>query len=254
MIFFRVEDGIHMSPGGLQSKSITDDDLYPLFPHEGSLPQAVFRLGVAVWPPDDTRPQLQKFSIVQGYLYYDYMDVNNFTRTLVYDIAAGGWVWDNYLTPTSIHAANDGESVQGTLTGGADGTIRQMLSTGGTEAVVGVLTTAAIGGAGWQHIRAITLEYTSSATITLRFIPADQNGSYGPPQVTLPSTGGNATKYYFVVGANKWKWLQFQFSFTDPTAQIYIRGMAVEMKAWGSAGAYRPVMPFGQSGGEGAEG
>ena len=45
-IFFRVDDGIHISPGGLGSESITDGDLYPLFSHEGSVPSPVSRPGL----------------------------------------------------------------------------------------------------------------------------------------------------------------------------------------------------------------
>ena len=36
IIYFRVSDGIHVSPGGGESQSITDGDLYPLFPHENA--------------------------------------------------------------------------------------------------------------------------------------------------------------------------------------------------------------------------
>jgi hypothetical protein len=71
-IFFRVDDGIHVSVGGLSSKSITDDVLYSLFSHEGSTPQPIVRNGNTIFPPDDTQPQLQKFSYQNGYLYYAY--------------------------------------------------------------------------------------------------------------------------------------------------------------------------------------
>ena len=61
-IFFRVDDGIHVSPGGLGSESITDGDLYPLFAHEGSTPQSVERNGVTWVPPEhDSKPELQQF-------------------------------------------------------------------------------------------------------------------------------------------------------------------------------------------------
>ena len=71
-IFFRVDDGIHVSVGGLSSKSITDETLYPLFSHEGSAPQSIVRNGVIIYPPDDTDPDSQQFSYQNGYLYYKY--------------------------------------------------------------------------------------------------------------------------------------------------------------------------------------
>ena len=71
-IFFRVDDGIHFSRGGAASVSITDEDLYPLFSHEGSTPQPIIRNGVTYWPPDDSRPEKQQFREQNGYLYYDY--------------------------------------------------------------------------------------------------------------------------------------------------------------------------------------
>ena len=70
-IFFRVDDGIHWSRRGAASVSITDDDLYPLFVHEGSTPEPVMRNGETYYPPDDSQPEKQQFSIQNGYLYYD---------------------------------------------------------------------------------------------------------------------------------------------------------------------------------------
>ena len=71
-VFFRVDDGIHWSRNGAASVSITDDDLYPLFVHEGSTPEPIVRNGVTVYPPNDANPESQQFSIQNGYLYYDY--------------------------------------------------------------------------------------------------------------------------------------------------------------------------------------
>ena len=71
-IFFRVDDGIHWSRRGAASASITDEDLYPLFVHEGSTPEPVVRNGKTYYPPDDSQPERQQFSIQNGYLYYDY--------------------------------------------------------------------------------------------------------------------------------------------------------------------------------------
>lgn len=257
LIFFRVDDGIHLSSGGGASRSITDQDLYPIFPHENedggtSVPQPVTRQGVTVYPPDDSQPQKQKFSIINGYLYYDYIGLTDGNpHTLVFDIQAMGWVWDLYTPPATIHATNEGVSQQGVLVGCSDGTIRQLAS-GGTETGTAIVQTAAIGGTGWQTLGPVLIvEYSSSTAITLTGYAADAgNGSYGPTAITIPSSGGAMTKLKLVCGASKWKLLWFQFSSTAPF-QLNLEGFVVQTKDWGSTGAYKEIQPFAENGGGG---
>ncbi len=249
-IFFRVKDGIHISPGGAASKSITDEDLYPLFPHEGSSPASVTRAGYTIYPPDDTKPQGQKFSIADGYLYYDYLDATSTPRSLVFDIAAMGWVWDKYSHPATIHALEEGAGVNGTLVGCSDGTV-STLSSSGTESETAVILTPAIGGRGYQHMGEMVVEYSTSNTITLKCYAADEgNGSYGPSTITLPSTGGLLTKYWLRPSANKWKLMWFEFTSTTPFV-LNCDGFCCFVKDWGASGPYRVMHPFGDSGGEG---
>ncbi len=186
-------------------------------------------------------------------MYWDYMGIDSAYHTLVFDINAMAWVWDMTTPTATCHASNQGVSTQGVLVGCSDSTIRQFSSTG-TETVNGTVVTPAIGGEGWQHLYEITVEYSSSATVTLGFTAADSgNGSYAPNSITLPSTSGAATKYTTKVSANKWKWLQFSFASNDRTLQIYLDGFVVDVKDWGSNDAYRPVQPFAPSGGAGGE-
>lgn len=150
-VFYRAKDGICVSVAGGAEKSITDDDLYNLFPHEGVLPQPVSRAGFTVYPPDDSQPQLQRMSVASGYLYYDYVATvklpfgggfNSFPCTLVFDIAAGGWVWDAYQFPATIHALEEGPGVNGVLTGCHDGSIRPLTNVGAETGNAVVLTPA----------------------------------------------------------------------------------------------------------------
>jgi hypothetical protein len=97
-VFFRVDDGIHVSVAGLSSKSITDETLYPLFSHEGSIPTPITRNGVIIYPPDDTRPETQQFTYQNGYLYYDYG--YEFSGTIIIDV-----------TFIPEDAANDGTGI-----------------------------------------------------------------------------------------------------------------------------------------------
>jgi hypothetical protein len=143
LIYFRVDDGIHVSSYGSASKSITDSDLFPLFQHENSAPPtAVTIAGYTVYPPDDTQPQKQKFSYQNGFMYYDYVDTSSVARTLVFDEQAGGWVYDVYTPTATIHAPDEGQSLGETLLGCSDGTVR-LMSSAGTEAATAVLLTPA---------------------------------------------------------------------------------------------------------------
>jgi hypothetical protein len=254
-IYFRVDDGIHISRGGAASISISDDSLYPIFSHEnedqvGSQPTPVVRQGTTVWPPDDTLPQLQRFSYQNGYMYYDYQGTDGNPHTLVFDEAAMGWILDAYATPATIHAPNEGQSQQGILVGCADGSVRQ-LSSAGTESVTAIILSPAIGGKGFAHWGEAVVEYSSTTTITLTAYPADSgNGSYGPPSVVLPSTGGQLAKYFFKPGPNKWKLLWAQFSSTAPF-QLNFAGAVFYCRSWGSSGEYQPIPIFSSAGGEG---
>jgi len=253
-IFFRVDDGIHWSSAGASSTSITNDDLYPLFAHEGSTPQSVTRNGVTIYPPDDSMPQMQQFSIQNGYLYYDYQGTDGNPHTLVYDIRAKGWIIDQYASSSPIlHAPNEGESQQGTLAGCVDGTLRLMESNA-DETVTGIVVIPAIGGIGWITAYEVTIEYASKYAVTMDFIAADVgNESYAPQPITLPSTGGKVDKFTTKLTPNKWKLLQVKFASTDYAMQIYQDGCVIETKSWGNESLYAPVPMFRPAGGRGAQ-
>ena len=257
LIFFRVNDGVHVSSYGSASQSITDEDLYPLFPHESSdsgtsVPQVVVRNGISIFPPDDSQPSKQRFRTVGNYFYYDYVGLGDgLPHTLTYSIKNQGWIWDLYNPPATCHASNEGQSIQGVLVGGSDGTIRQMVSSGGTETITGTVATPAFGGKGYMHCGMAVVEYSSTSTVTLSFYVADEgNNSYAPQPVTLPATGGQLTKYFFKPSAAKWKLLVAQFSSTVPFI-LNFQGTCLYLRAWGSSGEYQPTPIFGSVGGEG---
>jgi hypothetical protein len=125
------------------------------------------------------------------------------------------------------------------------------MSSAGTETGTATVLSPAIGGRGWQHVSEMVVEYAASSTVTLNCLVADaDNGSYGPAVITLPSTSGAMTKYFFRTGANKWKLLWFQFVSTA-LFQLNFEGCVAYTKSWGSTGAYAPTRIFGSDGGEG---
>lgn len=141
-VFFRGKDGIYVSVGGSGSQSITNATIYNLFPHEGHTPTAISIAGQTISPPDDTQPEKQKLRFATGYLYYDYVGLDNNPHTLVFDVEAEGWIVDLYQHTVTIHALEEGPNVNGVLVGCADGTVRT-LATNGTE--TGVLSWVATG-------------------------------------------------------------------------------------------------------------
>jgi hypothetical protein len=174
---------------------------------------------------------------------------NSYLRHLVITIYFTGSVVGLVIT----FGPNEGESVQGVLVGCVDGSIR-MLEPNGTETVTGTVLTPGIGGTGWMTAYEYTVEYKSSAAVTLTSIAADTgNGSYAPVAVTLPSTSGIPTKYTFKVSPNKWKMMWLQFQSKDPAMEIYLEGFVIQAKPWGSQNPFVPLQPFSTSGGMGAQ-
>ncbi len=144
-VYFRTKDGISVSHGGQGAESITDEDLYNLFPHEGFTPTPVVRGPFIVYPPDDTQPLLQKLNAANGYIYYDYVALVNgisVVQTLVYSTLTKGWVRDVYQYPTILHILEEGPGINGTLTSNNDGTVRPLTRVGGETGCVIFLTGA----------------------------------------------------------------------------------------------------------------
>jgi hypothetical protein len=138
-IAYRVSGGISITSGGPE-KSLTDDTLYPVFPHEGFTPQPVTVGPYTVWPPNDSLPQ--KLAYQNGYIYYDYQDVNGVYRTLVYDEEGKGWSVDMGTPTFSCHSGDYAAGVNDTAVGCSDGTVR-VLKSGGAESATSVVATGA---------------------------------------------------------------------------------------------------------------
>lgn len=142
LIFFRVKDGISVSEEGGAEQSITDQELFNLFTHEGVVPSPVTLGGFTLYPPDDTQPEKQSLAYGNGYLYFDYFGTDNNPHTLVYDVAAHGWIPDVYADPVTIHSLEEGQ-VNQTLVGCTSGAVRPLVG-GAAEAATCVVCTPAM--------------------------------------------------------------------------------------------------------------
>lgn len=124
LIYYLGKDGIYGS-NGASSASITDEDLYFLFPHDGQPGQQVTVGSLIFFPPDMTQTAKLRLSFVDGHLYFDYQDTNGTQRTLVYNPSRNVWGQDNYNPGVGVniltHYADEGKGVHGMILGGNDG-------------------------------------------------------------------------------------------------------------------------------------
>jgi hypothetical protein len=118
-IFFGTKDGIFLTAGGSAAVSVTEGDLSPLFPHDGSVGVAVN----GVLPPDYTQSTRLRLSYLNGWVYFDYLDTGATARTLAMRVSDLSW-WFDTSTPGIAARLNDpGSLVTEELLGGTNGTI-----------------------------------------------------------------------------------------------------------------------------------
>ncbi|HKT90090.1 MAG TPA: hypothetical protein VJQ59_16715 [Candidatus Sulfotelmatobacter sp.] len=143
------QDGIYLTTGG-SPVSLTDDDLYPIFPHEGdafessAFPTPDGMLDTSFSPIDYTNPQLMQLKFGAGFLkfFYPALDGNMYVLVGQFD-AAGRWIgWisrDSYIQPVltgfyeQVEDAQPGAAIQKWLLGLNDGELAKY----GTDADLG---------------------------------------------------------------------------------------------------------------------
>lgn len=99
-IYFWAKDGI-WSTGG--RGSLTDEDLYNLFPHEG-VPGRTYTYGAfTIQPPDYSKAGTFRLAYCNYYLFADYQDSAGTYHTLVFDTRRNAWCVDVFSNPTTVH-------------------------------------------------------------------------------------------------------------------------------------------------------
>jgi len=126
-----------MTNGG-GDESITDETLWNLFPHENFTPAPVTLGPFTVYPPNDSLYQTLTYQ--NGYIYWDYRDVNGNRRTLVYGDAEHGWMVDVGQHPFTAHSSEYAPNVNDTAVGCNDNSLR-VLQSGGTEVCTSMVGT-----------------------------------------------------------------------------------------------------------------
>lgn len=133
-IFFWAKDGIWSSTQG----SLTDADLYNLFPHDGIPGVLVTYNGTTITPPDYSRAGTFRLEYSAGYLYATYQDSTGTYHTLLLDIRRGAWSLDNYTPAVSTFCHPDQQS--GTVLSSTTFTFYPQLLMGTVDGRVGVQT------------------------------------------------------------------------------------------------------------------
>ncbi len=139
--YWWAKDGIWGSREG----SLTDADLYTLFPHEGIEGDNYTYMGKTVYAPDYSSASSFRLTYSNYYLYATYLGTDGTFHTLVYDVKRKAWSLDDY-TPevrTTYHV----EQQSGTLN--SEGTLYDVLLMGNINGQVAVQkeNTNDIGGA-----------------------------------------------------------------------------------------------------------
>jgi hypothetical protein len=97
-IFFWAKDGIWSTLRG----SLTDEDLYNIFPHDGVAPQPYSYGGYNIIPPDYSQAARFRLAYVNHYLYATYVGLDGNNYTLVRDNRRGGWSLDSYNPQVTV--------------------------------------------------------------------------------------------------------------------------------------------------------
>jgi hypothetical protein len=96
LVYFWATDGICVTSAQGPAKSLTDEDLYNIFPHGGVSGVSSVRLGVTYYAPDFSRADTFRLAVRENYLYATYQDSAAFPHTLVCDLRNGAWTTDVY--------------------------------------------------------------------------------------------------------------------------------------------------------------
>lgn len=88
---FVSRDGIYLSNGG-PAVDLTDPDLRPIFPNEGSPGQSVR----GVIAPLLTSTDRLRLQYIDSKVFFDYLGTDGNDHTLIYDFGQKGWLYDQY--------------------------------------------------------------------------------------------------------------------------------------------------------------
>lgn len=123
-IFFGTKDGIYATEGAVPI-SLTDADLFPLFPHDGIVGTPTN----GVIPPDYAQPNFLRLAVGDSELRFDYRGTDGNFYTLMLNLITGAWVQDVYGRPVTLSYYEEGRATHRWLLGSTNG---KLYLSGGT--------------------------------------------------------------------------------------------------------------------------
>lgn len=201
-IWFLSRDGIYETTGGTP-RSITHEDLYPLFPHDGQAADVTVNSIPSPQISSGVRYQL-RLAYYDSMLYFDYIDLNSAFYTLVYDTAREYWMFDDYARDIVMHYGDEGSSIHGLFAAGVSsaGNSGMLYSVGGANDDTAVIA---------SQIRLPSFDAGASRALKLwqdNFLDIDRDGAtitivqgFNQHGTTLASqsvtTGSGRQRYQF---------------------------------------------------------
>ena len=215
--------GVLANTGGI-AKSLTDDDLFPLFPFEGNLGA----LTNTISPPNMVSAQITQMRLeyYQGYLYFDYLAVSAVRRTLIFDPRIGGWLFDIYTPTAQCHYGGEGDGVNELIIGGSDGRLYQYAGNVDVSTDVACVVETPSRDQGAPRLN----KYYEDCMLDLN-----------PNSVTvsvIPGTNNRATTYTTVTSASA---SRTQLTVPLSTAAQTARNISLRI-TWSVSGASKPVL------------
>lgn len=190
-IVFLSKDGIFITRNGSPAESLTDKDLYPLFPHDGIPGVSVNGIN----PPDMAQPARLRLTYIDNWVYFDYLDTAGTGRTLAFRFADQSW-WPDQTTPgITARLSSEGLQIHEMLMGGTTGA--GFLPGGVTDAGTSFTCFAQVvenqGDARQQKLyRDVMTELDAggSMTLGLTFELLNNPGGIAPPPASFSTSSG----------------------------------------------------------------
>lgn len=122
LIWFLDEAGVPCMTNGSLAESIVEDDLRPLFPHDGGQGVPVNGLN----PPDFTVTAKLRMAYANGKMRFMFQDTAGAQVNWDYDYVRKGWKFNIFHVPMNLAYFEEGESLDSELLCGQDGYLYQI--------------------------------------------------------------------------------------------------------------------------------
>ena len=108
-VAFLGRDGVYISTDS-QAVNITDEKLYPLFPHDGAPATSVTVGSFTYYPVDMTKYDKLRLSFCDNCLQFNYVDTNGVSISWRFDFNKKRWLPSTYADSILLHYLEEGDA------------------------------------------------------------------------------------------------------------------------------------------------